>query len=517
MDQLIGRPAIIYGRFSSHAQKNSFSRERQTQLAYAFVNRYKLELIPEGVWFDAGMSAYKGKHRQQGELGKLLALIQDNRIPKQTVLVVESLDRLSRESPLEAFDLTREIIKAGISIVTLQDQQTYDNEQLQKDPSKIFLLLAGMQRAHSEALARSERSKASWVHKRTMLEKGELPRMRRPYWLDKQGEVIEPNAQAVRDIFRWYTEDINSFQTITRRLNEQGTPSPSGVAWRTSQVARYVKDAKVIGLVGITEVYPPIVSRETFTKAQRILEKKRGAGRVAKSWSSAVRRVVTCGTCGSTLQAHSSGKPVRDSRTLYCRKNMNGACTTKGGINYKLALLFAVWAAIDKIAHTEALRTVREQERHDYSPEIKALSEQSDNLAEAIKLASDIPTLIIKLREVESRRAELIELQKEGLISADADIFDELCDWRYNRLPIETAAALEGRDIPASVELNRRLQESGIKIGWDGQHLTCDQFKARRSKDGKQLFIERHGVIKKTGDGTMELGGGWWYLETPTT
>jgi DNA invertase Pin-like site-specific DNA recombinase len=108
MTTLKGKPAIIYSRFSSTKQRHGMSIERQNDAAHAYIQREGLNLLLEGTWIDQVISAYKGKHRQEGELGRFLNLLQAKKLPEGIVLVVENLDRLSRETPLGALTLKSE-------------------------------------------------------------------------------------------------------------------------------------------------------------------------------------------------------------------------------------------------------------------------------------------------------------------------------------------------------------------------------------------------------------------------
>jgi DNA invertase Pin-like site-specific DNA recombinase len=66
----------------------------------------------------------------RGSLGHFLEAIRLNQVEPASVLIVESLDRLSREPPLQALDQMRGILHAGVDIVTLTDGQRYSKSKL---------------------------------------------------------------------------------------------------------------------------------------------------------------------------------------------------------------------------------------------------------------------------------------------------------------------------------------------------------------------------------------------------
>lgn len=59
--------------------------------------RHGLELDENLTMKDLGLPAYSGDRRKDGQFGAFLELIHDGNIPKGSMLLVESLDRLSRE------------------------------------------------------------------------------------------------------------------------------------------------------------------------------------------------------------------------------------------------------------------------------------------------------------------------------------------------------------------------------------------------------------------------------------
>jgi DNA invertase Pin-like site-specific DNA recombinase len=54
---------------------------------------------------DAGLSAFDGSNITRGKLGRFLDDVQAGRIPRGSSLIVESLDRLSRQGIIESTDI----------------------------------------------------------------------------------------------------------------------------------------------------------------------------------------------------------------------------------------------------------------------------------------------------------------------------------------------------------------------------------------------------------------------------
>lgn len=60
-------------------------------------------------------------------------MVDEGRIARGSFLIVERLDRLSREAVLETVPRFINLINAGVVIVTLMDRQEYSKERLTAD------------------------------------------------------------------------------------------------------------------------------------------------------------------------------------------------------------------------------------------------------------------------------------------------------------------------------------------------------------------------------------------------
>src|ERR1019366_5066221 len=100
-----------------------------------------------------------------GKLGAFLADIKSETVKAGDVLVVESLDRLSRQDIDDAYDLFRGILRAGVEIVTLDPKRHYTRESL-KQITGIIEPLVIMARANEESARKSSRGKDVWMGRR---------------------------------------------------------------------------------------------------------------------------------------------------------------------------------------------------------------------------------------------------------------------------------------------------------------------------------------------------------------
>src|SRR5262249_2777712 len=114
--------AYSYVRFSSPKQAEGDSLRRQTEAAAAWAKRNKARLDTSLTTHDLGKSAYTGEHRKNPDrhaLAAFLRLVEGGKVPRGSYLIVESLDRLSREHIRPALTLLLNLIDAGVRIIQL--------------------------------------------------------------------------------------------------------------------------------------------------------------------------------------------------------------------------------------------------------------------------------------------------------------------------------------------------------------------------------------------------------------
>src|SRR5258708_31630803 len=107
------KKAIAYIRFSSEGQADGTSIERQTEFIQSYCTAQKLTLVETLI--DEGYSAYKGYHISEGKLGTFLTDSEAGKY-RDHALVVEHMDRLSRQGITETNDLLKRLLKAGVEI-----------------------------------------------------------------------------------------------------------------------------------------------------------------------------------------------------------------------------------------------------------------------------------------------------------------------------------------------------------------------------------------------------------------
>ena len=236
---------------------------------------------------DSGVSAFHGKNSANGALGAFRKAVDKGDVPKGSFLLVESLDRLSRDQIPRALRQFLDLIEGGVTIVTLSDNMVYSQESISKGLENIIVSIIVMGRAYDESEMKSQRLKASWEQKRAV--SGEFKMTSRaPAWLRlapdrKTFTVIEERAKIVNQIYRDTLRGLGR-DRIARGLNSSGCDTwgeggRKGRKWHDSYVTKILENEAVIGRyqphrmvngkrvkVGeaIEGYYPPIVAEDLY-------------------------------------------------------------------------------------------------------------------------------------------------------------------------------------------------------------------------------------------------------------
>lgn len=341
------RPQVFsYIRFSDPSQKTGTSLERQTFYAREYAKEKGLQFDETLTYQDEGLSGFKGVHLKRGALGEFLELVQQGKVVKGSILVVEAIDRLSRLGPYDAFNLMSDIIKKGITIVTLHPMKEITPERLNESYGDLQEILGAMNQAHGESKRKSQLIKDSW---KIRYANGASDRKITgicPEWLKpikrKQGgkdvtvdfKVIPEKVEVIRKMFELRLEGLGS-QLIAERINSMGynwksyresTRRQTGM-YRT-YVMKTLSNLNVLGYMTpkgrdpIPNYYPAIIDEDTFYQVQAKL--KQGVhqkGRVG-TCGNLFTHIVKCGYCGASMH------PRRDylicenaRRALKCKKH----------------------------------------------------------------------------------------------------------------------------------------------------------------------------------------------------
>ncbi|MBZ4690269.1 MAG: putative site-specific recombinase [Cereibacter sp.] len=342
--------AYSYVRFSSAAQASGDSLRRQVQASVDYARTHDLNLVEDFELSDLGVSAYHGLNATEGALAKFLNAVERGDIPRGSYLLVESLDRMSRENVLMAFPRFSAILNAGIKIVTLSNGQIYGSEDGQG--YNFIIAVSDMLRANAESEHKSVRIAASWQNRRDTAALKKMTSIA-PLWLSlNEGKstfsVDEEKANVVRLIFQSAADGKGS-NIITKELNRSGVkPFGKSKVWVESYVTKILKNRAVLGefqphrkidgkRVPVGDVlenyYPAVISEDQFNlvKAARRNRAINGGGARGENQSSLFSHVGYCGYCGSKMRHFNKGYGPKGGQYLVCLNSKNGSgCVSKG-------------------------------------------------------------------------------------------------------------------------------------------------------------------------------------------
>ena len=354
--------AYSYVRMSTDLQLKGDSLRRQREASRKYAEKRGLELVEDFDLHDIGVSAFSGKNIASGRFGAFLTAVREGKIAQGSYLLVESFDRMSRQEPMVALEPFMEIVKAGLTLVTLDDEREFRGKISFED---LIISIAKMSRANEESARKSDRLAQAWKAKRAVIGQKKLT-ARCPSWLRltpdrSRFEVIEEQAAIVRRIFGEAASGIGTY-TIVRRLNEAGVPTFTGKGgWQNSTVNKILSSPAAIGTFQpgrmegskrtpdgdpISNYFPRIVVQSTFESAQRgRLErktkpepgKKGSGGPKGKNFTNLFSKLAVCDYCGQPMQYQNKGAPPKGQSYLVCSKAVrNLGCQMAGRWRYDL-------------------------------------------------------------------------------------------------------------------------------------------------------------------------------------
>jgi DNA invertase Pin-like site-specific DNA recombinase len=296
---------------------------------------------------DEGVSGFRGANVRRGALGQFLRAVDDGDVTEGSYLLVENLDRVSRQNPWDAFPILQQIINAGVVIVTLFDGKVYSQADMRANPMRILESLFVMIRANEESETKSRRGKAVWVAKRRNA--GARPLTARlPYWLrmvDGKVEALPDRVEVVRRIVTSFLAGTGQHR-IAESLNLDGVPVfGKGTMWHRSYVAKVLSNPALVGtftpheltyeggkrtrkaLQAVEGYFPAVVSREEWEDLTAMVSKGKAAQpQHRKGVRSILAGLAACPLCGSAMTRVFKGSGPKSGRPkLVCTRAKTGA------------------------------------------------------------------------------------------------------------------------------------------------------------------------------------------------
>jgi DNA invertase Pin-like site-specific DNA recombinase len=327
------RQAISYHRFSTTGQAKGDSDRRYRKMAVD-VCKAKEWILNETLTFhDAGKSGFHGVNLAQGgDLARFLSLIErtvttadgektfiPGPVKAGNVLILESLDRLSRLNPWDAFQIIQQIVNAGVWIYTGFGRRTFNLETVRDGTVSLSYIDSVLTVAYEESLKKSERATAAWeaAHEKARNE-GKAHSKNLPPWvrINAKGEMEAwpERFEIMREICRLYGK--MGAHAIIKSFNANGVKTwQRNGRWSVPSITKWMHDRALIGeyqpQVGrkdhgevIQNYYPPVLPDAEFyaMHAAAGTRKKVVRGRRGKTVANLFGALCVSGDDGSTMR-----------------------------------------------------------------------------------------------------------------------------------------------------------------------------------------------------------------------
>lgn len=460
-----GEPRVYsYIRFSSPSQADGTSIERQSEYAAKWAAQHGYKLDDTLTLRDEGLSAYHQKHIAKGALGAFLKAVEDGNVPPGSILIVESLDRLSRAEPIIAQNQLTSIVLAGIEVVTASDNTRYSRETVRANPGILFMALGSMLRANNESETKSDRvQRALRTRCREFLAgtwRGRLGSGSDPFWVkwSKEGFRLNETGLAVlREALSLYYEGLGPTR-IFEELERRGFKFPRGFGQHNRLYKTFRNRAltgeRSLEVMGETFVlpdyYPAAMTTDEFDQLQHMLS---GRGRKNIGVKGTIPPLFTgmklcfCGRCDWAMVSQNQASRKRDDGTYWdtgrrlfcggtlgpdgCRENIS---TSIVPIEHALMDFCSDQMNLDSLRASDNGASVLAAKIAKAKAENAKLEAQAARLTDALAEGTS-KFAAAKLRDVERKmeegEADLMTMEREYASLAVTDISASADSWKH--------------------------------------------------------------------------------------
>jgi DNA invertase Pin-like site-specific DNA recombinase len=432
--------AYSYIRFSTPDQIRGDSLRRQTADAEAWCSRNGVRLDKSRTLHDLGKSAYLGSHRKNPDrcaLAAFLKMVEDGKVPQGSYLLVESLDRLTREHIRPALTLLLNLIEAGVRIVQLRPVEIIYDEDV--EPMTLMMALMELSRGNSESRMKSQRLGAAWEKKRAAArDEGKLLTHCLPPWVeDHNGTLvaIPEKAAAIRRIFALAGQGFGASRIVGQLVAEKvptihDIPNRRGQrsTWLRSYISQLLNDRRAVGEFQMKgkrgrekigppaiDYFPRIISEGEWQRARAGVNARRVNG--FKGRGSYDKGFVNLFT-----------SLLRDARDGGSSYNVTVVCPSKRGVQHRVLRNLSQdgrapcrsyphdvfeWGILQMLHEIDPAEVLDQTEKPDVrlviAAELERVNSQVASVKENIIKGGEVSALADVLRELEARQRELAE------------------------------------------------------------------------------------------------------------
>lgn len=465
-------------------QMSSYNSQKKH---YSELIREKKEWHFAGVYADASITGTQVTKRVDFQ-----RLINDSLNGDIDMIITKSISRFARNT-YDTLKYVRMLKEKGVAVFFEEE----NINTMTMDGELLLTILSSVAQQEVENISENVKKGLKMKMKR-----GELIGFQGciGYDYDKQTKSISVNheeAEIVRYIFDRYVAGLGA-TIITRELNEKGIKTKKNNSWDHGSIIRIIKNEKYVGdlLMGksytvdpiskrrlanhgeedkffIKDHHEPIIDRETFENAQKLLEKRsyerkpKGSNATREKYSRqyAFSSILECGFCQSNLSRRAWHSNSKYKKVIWqCMVN------TKQGKN-KCEHSKGIPEEIIESAFMESYAMISGKDRNLVDSFVKRV--ESSLGAETVD--KKIKNIEKKLSDVERKKKKLLNLMLDEQV--DKPLFESsLCE-----LGLE------------AVDLKRSIEELSLKLEHE-KELTkrITNLKRALNSEVKMINFDRH-------------------------
>jgi DNA invertase Pin-like site-specific DNA recombinase len=281
--------AYSYIRFSRDHQSRGDSLRRQIENTRAYCARHGLILDESLDLRDLGVSSFRGRNVTSGALGRFLEACQRGIVKPGSALIVEALDRLSRQSPRKTVSLLMDLLETyRIEVHLTSTSKVFKPNAGDQEGLDLIIAVAMAIEAHQGSEEKSRRLVAAWANlRKRAAEEKRVMRAALPWWLTlSDGVIVSPpeRASVVKEVFQLTASGFSSAQ-VARKLNELGrkTWRPQ-LQWTSARVRGLIQSQRPEGVLEATQktkdagrdyeipgYYPKVVDSDLAAAARSVM------------------------------------------------------------------------------------------------------------------------------------------------------------------------------------------------------------------------------------------------------
>lgn len=301
---------------------------------------------------DEGVSAYKveGENGQyaanmhRGNLGAFLKRVEDGQIKRGSVLIIEKLDRFSRNYYDVVFPVWLNLLQSGIEIYSCVSNTHYTLEIIRKNPMLAGMALIEMANANEYSSGMSNRINKAFSLRLAECAKGKKMNLGgwQPKWVDFHGSKghagefsLNAHAATIRRIVMEYIGGA-SMGTIAKGLIHDQVPTLMGGRWNQGTVGNVLNHETLLGHktikgVRLERYYPPVITdaQHQQLKVKLVDNLNRKGGNPKSDYiANLFRNRCKCAKCGATVTTNHVVYHCKGLRTAEC--DVHGTVNIRG-------------------------------------------------------------------------------------------------------------------------------------------------------------------------------------------